>query len=67
MILEIGDDCMGLSSSMVPMLKEGPRDGELPLLEAEPEVRGGVKRTLSGLQGYSSGISMLSLPKSIEI
>ncbi len=56
---------MGVFSSMVPMLKEGTRLGELPL-EPDPEARGGVRRMLSGLLGYSSGMSMLSLPKSID-
>lgn len=61
------EECMGVSSSMVPMLKEGTRLGELPELDAEAEeARGGVRRMLSGLRGYSSGMSMLSLPKSIE-
>lgn len=64
---EMGEeDCMGLFSSMVPMLKEGTRLEELVLLDAEMEGRGGVKRMVSGLRGYSSGMSMLALPKSIE-
>lgn len=63
----MGEEGIGWSSAMVPMLKEGTRLGELPLVKEEPEARGGVSRMLSGRRGYSSGMSMLSLPKSIEI
>jgi hypothetical protein len=51
------------------MLNEGTRLGELPLdaeLEEAAEGRGGERRMLSGLLGYSSGMSMLSLAKSME-
>lgn len=67
--MEMGEDCMGACSSMVPMLNEGTRLGELPLdaeLEEAAEGRGGERRMLSGLLGYSSGMSMLSLAKSME-
>lgn len=56
-----------MSSSMVAMPNEGARLGELPMLEAEAEARGGVTRLLSDLREYSSGMSTLSLPKSTEM
>lgn len=44
-----------ISSSMVPMRKEGKRLGEALVLEAEAETdgaaRGGVRRMVSGLRG----------------